>query len=178
MKMIKQRKYKARKKKEPAEIEVSDDSFMVIRDSREQEGWFFTKKDRCLGTEIQTLPTADYTIVGCEDFFVIERKGCITEFVKNINEPRFYNELSRLKKIKYSFIFLEFSIKDVDDWPRSSGLSEHIQAKIRTSRDLIYRRINEIMIKYGVQILFVEDKGKEMALSLFKRMAEVRECQK
>ena len=35
--------------------------YKVIKDTREQDGWFFSPYDKCSGMEVGTLNTGDYT---------------------------------------------------------------------------------------------------------------------
>ncbi len=38
--------------------------FTVVRDTREQRGWEFPTKGRCLGTVVETMKEGDYTLQG------------------------------------------------------------------------------------------------------------------
>ena len=42
-------------------------SFTVIRDTREQEGYYFSEYGACAGMIEQKLDTGDYAIAGMED---------------------------------------------------------------------------------------------------------------
>jgi hypothetical protein len=37
-------------------------NYTVIKDTREQDGWFFSPYDKCDGMEVGTLHTGDYTL--------------------------------------------------------------------------------------------------------------------
>lgn len=144
--------------------------YIVIRDSREQEehGWKWRKSKYCAGTEIERLETGDYTIKGFENILSIERKGRISEWARNINEKRFERELGRLDEIKHSFILLEFDMSDVMRYPIGAGVPRN-KSKIRGP--YILRRTMEMMIQHNVKIIFCGKNGKEIATSLFKRVA-------
>lgn len=92
--------------------------YTVIRDTREQRGWNFDASDRCLGTQIGTLKTGDYSLLGFEDQFVIERKGSPAELATNLFQKRFHAELARLDKFKHAYLFLEFGMEHVINFPQ------------------------------------------------------------
>lgn len=146
--------------------------YEVVRDTREQEGWDFVPSENCVGTFIEKLDTGDYSIRGYEDIFTIERKGKISEFVTNINEKRFDDELKRLDEFKHPFVILEFTMDDVMNWPISAKLPPSITAKMRVSKYFLLKKINEYMVRHKAKIIFAGKYGKEFAASLFKRMVE------
>ena len=39
-------------------------SYRVIKDTREKDGWTFTEYDKCAGMDMGTLHTGDYTLQG------------------------------------------------------------------------------------------------------------------
>lgn len=148
--------------------------YTVIRDTREQSGrgWVFEPEKDCLGTKTQTLSTGDYTLEGFEHLLSIERKGRISEFVKNICEDRFEKELCRLDDFLWPFIILEFTVDDIFNWPKSSGLSPKMISTLKTSPRFILKRINDILVKHKTKVIFAGLYGKSFAESIFKRVAE------
>ena len=62
--------------------------YKVIKDTREQNGWFFTPYEKCSGMEVKTLHTGDYTLEGFEDVVCIERKGCVAEIAMNLGKKK------------------------------------------------------------------------------------------
>lgn len=97
----------------------SKPKYTVIKDTREQDGWFFSPYDRCTGMEVATMKTGDYTIKGYEDLVCIERKGSVTEIATNLGKKKkaFRAEMERMKDFDFRFILLEFSASDVLDYP-------------------------------------------------------------
>ena len=95
--------------------------YTVIKDTREQDGWFFSPYDRCSGMEVSTMKTGDYTIKGYEDLVCVERKGSVTEIATNLGKKKktFQAEMERMKAFDFRFILLEFSASDVLDYPLS-----------------------------------------------------------
>lgn len=146
--------------------------FTVIKDTREQIGWFFEKSDSCNGTEILKLNSGDYTVKGYENQFTIERKGKLSEFVTNLTDPRFYRELERMSQMKHAFLLLEFNMEDVMSWPYGAGLPNERIKYIKTSPHFIIMKVNEIMVKYNVKVIFAGDNGRDIAYSLFKRIID------
>lgn len=146
--------------------------FTVIRDTREKDnyGWQFNKSKYCRGTENLALATGDYTLLGYENSFVIERKGSISEWANNVYQDRFTRELERLEDIKYSFILLEFNMSDIVNYPMGSGIPKTKWKYLKVRGSNLLRRTMEIIVKYNTSILFCGNKGKDVALSLFKRI--------
>lgn len=101
---------------------MSKNKYTVIKDTREQDGWFFSPYDRCDGMEIGTLNTGDYTIKGFEDIVCVERKASVVEIANNLgrNKATFYRELERMREFPFRYLLLEFSASDVIDYPYSA----------------------------------------------------------
>lgn len=150
-----------------------NERYLVIRDSAEQARfWDFEEDERCKGTIIQKLPTGDYTLEGYEKVFTIERKGSILEFATNVVEERFTRELERFRSFPHSFILLEFRIDALIDFPNGIKLPLGIVQKFRTNGKFLLRRTTEILLQYPTQILFVDNRGKQVANSIFKRIVD------
>lgn len=151
------------------------DKYTVIQDTREKERpgkWHFSVSDYCNGTIEQTMKTGDYTLLGFENDFILERKGKLSEFATNINEARFTRELERLEEFKYPFLLLEFSMGDVMQWPLNSGIPKDKIHLIRTTKHFILLKMNEILVKYKTKIILAGKDGQMVAASLFKRIVE------
>jgi hypothetical protein len=146
--------------------------YTVIRDTREKDdkGWRWIKSKYCTGTIEQKMDTGDYTLEGLEHFIVIERKGSVSEWAHNVLEKRFENELTRLNDFPHSFILLEFGIDDIMRYPIGSGVSKY-RTKIRGS--FLLRRTIEIIMRNNINIIFCQNKGKDIATSIFKRAFEM-----
>ncbi|MCW4042004.1 MAG: hypothetical protein NWE83_14790, partial [Candidatus Bathyarchaeota archaeon] len=63
-------------------------NYDVVKDTREQDGWFFSEYDKCSGMEVRGLHTGDYTMKGYEDVVCIERKGCVSEIAMNLGRKK------------------------------------------------------------------------------------------
>lgn len=120
--------------------------YTIIRDTREQQGWFFTKVDdpTISGTIIGSLKSGDYTVQGYQDKFVIERKASTGEIAKNICEARFERELERLEEIPLAFVVLEFTYDDILTFPQNSGIPPRYWRKLRIRPKFILKRIYDL----------------------------------
>jgi hypothetical protein len=148
-------------------------AFTVVRDTREKvgEGWLFDGRVRgCRGTVELKLDTGDYTIKGLERKLCIERKGAVTEWATNVFEDRFRDELVRMKSIEHSFIICEFTLQQVAEYPKGSGLPFYLHRKIKVRGPLLLKKTIELQLEYpNVQFVFAGAAGRSYAISLLKR---------
>lgn len=147
--------------------------YTVIKDTREQLGWDFPTTANCAGTVVQGLKTGDYSLCGLEDVLSIERKGTTGEFAQNIIQRRFEQELKRLDDFKHPFMILEFTVEDILQFPKGSGIPQRVWSKLRTSPWFILKRLIDFQLNYKTRIILAGKCGREVAASIFKRMAEM-----
>jgi ERCC4-type nuclease len=145
----------------------------VIIDTREQLPYVFSDYIQ-FHTISKKLDTGDYSIVGLEDKFCLERKKSITEFAGNITQTRFADELRRMSKIAHPFILLEFSFGQIDRYPEGCGLSQKVKDKIKIRAPYILKCMAQIQIQYGIHIIMCgcAAYGEVMGASLIKRINE------
>ena len=146
--------------------------YVVIRDTREQNGWDFTTGSSCDGTVVEGLKTGDYSIKGYEYLLSIERKGCIAELATNLVEDRFERELERMEAFKYAFMIFEFNMEDLIAYPKGSSVPPWKRKSVKLNPFFLLKRLLEIEIKYKVKIIFAGKHGKTIASSIFKRVIE------
>jgi hypothetical protein len=149
--------------------------YTVARDRREKpgKGWTFPAGPTCGGTVETTLGTGDYSLIGFEDRFVIERKGRSSEFAGNLFEARFLRELDRLDAFQHAFVFLEFHLSDLVHWPATSGIPASRRKQLRLTAPAYVKRFWELTLQHpNIHFQFVGDHGREAASSLFKRIVE------
>lgn len=147
---------------------------IIKRDTREQEdnGWYF-KDEKHFNVQDCKLDTGDYTLQGLETQFIIERKGRLSEFATNLNQPRFINEMDRLEAFRWSFVILEFDMNDLWKWPLDAGIPKEKIKDIKTTPKFLLMRLNELTIKYKTKFVFAgKQHGEKMAISLMKRVLE------
>lgn len=148
--------------------------FTVIRDTREQEGWLFEESEVCNGTVIRQLITGDYAIESLENVLCIERKKSISELNANLNEERFERELERMLLFEHRFIVCEFPFQHIMTFPKDCNIPFKIQQSIKVTSKFLLKRISEIQLNYGVNIIYAgsAENAKTAALSLMKRVHE------
>ncbi len=145
--------------------------YRAKRDTREAKGngWWFAQGIHCEGTTRDGLKTGDYSIVGLEDVFSIERKGSTGEFAQNIVQPRFERELERLNKFKHAFVILEFSLEDVLTFPAKSGIPENKWGLIKISPKFILSKLRTFRLKYSnIVFILAGNKGKDIAEKIMR----------
>ena len=149
--------------------------YKVIRDTREKPGygWDFPETDNCAGTIIRGLKTADYSLCGLEGVLAIERKANTAEFAQNMLQKRFERELKRLDDFKHPFMILEFTVEDIMTFPINSGVPKNVWSKLRVSKWFILKRLIDFQLNYKTKIILAGKHGREVAASIFKRMAEL-----
>ena len=108
-------------------------NYKVIKDTREQDGWFFSEYDKCEGTEMGTLHTGDYTLKGFEDVVCIERKASTSEIAMNLGRKKkpFMEEMERMKDYPFSFLICEFDMADVLRFPEGSRVPHRARSKVK-----------------------------------------------
>lgn len=166
-----------RKIKKPSSTMISpaeaSPKYVVIRDTREQQGWTFAASPHCGGTVLKALKTGDYSLVGLEDIFVVERKKSVAEFAKNMLEPRFEREMVRLEAFPHAFVLCEFDLADVQRWPLGSGLPPKVARTIRITKYFILKRLMDFHVQYKTKFIFAGIHGEAVMASLFKRINEL-----
>lgn len=148
--------------------------YVVIRDTREKDnqGWLWKKSKYCAGTITRKLDTGDYSLEGMENYLVIERKGSISEWAKNVTEARFERELERLDAIQHPWILLEFNMTDLLNYPVGSGIPKKKWRWLKFRGPFILKKMTEIIRDHRVNIVLCGANGKEVASNVFKRVIE------
>ena len=174
--------------------------YTVIKDTREQDGWFFSPYDKCEGMEVGTLHTGDYTLKGFEDIVCVERKASVTELAMNLGRKKkaFYDEMERMKDFHFRFLILEFSAADVVEYPMSlldpkdkSNYELYKEGKISKPKGKRFDIVNqtkltgrylmkslmEIVIQHDINLMFCDNKQNAFIVcnSIFKRLSELFE---
>lgn len=153
----------------------TEPSFLALRDTREQpgHGWTWAKRERCLGTEVRTMGTGDYTLEGWEARLTVERKATPSELAGWVFQDRCEAELERMKSFQFAYLLLEFSVADLEAFPRGSDIPYQQRKRVRVRGPLLLKRLHELQLSYPhVRTQFVGGSGKSYCLSLFKRLTE------
>lgn len=146
----------------------------VLRDTREQQGWSFSRSKAVLSITDTKLDTGDYTIAGMEKYICIERKATTSEIANNICEKRFYAELDRMISIPHRFIICEFLFKDVLEFPRNSGIPERQLKFVKITPQFMLKSLCEIEVKYGISVIYAGNpqSAETIADNLMRRVYE------
>lgn len=172
--------------------------YTVIKDTREQDGWFFSPYDKCEGMEVGTLHTGDYTLKGFEEVVCVERKASVTEIAMNLGRKKkaFYDEMERMKDYHFRFLVLEFSASDVVEYPMSlldskdrenyklykegkiskpKGKRFDIVDQTKLTGRYLMKSLMEIVIQHDVNLMFCDNKQNAFLVcnSIFKRLSEL-----
>ena len=152
-------------------------SFTVIRDTREQEGYYFSEYGTCAGMIEQKLDTGDYAIAGMEDKVCIERKGCVEELAINLGQKKhtFLNEIERMSEFPHKFIILEFSLCDLIDFPENSRIPEKSKSSVKITGKYLLKCLMEFQIYNNIHVLFCDNKYNAFLTvsSILKRINEM-----
>lgn len=151
--------------------------FTVIKDTREQDGYYFSAFNTCAGMIEHKLDTGDYTIQGLEDKVCVERKGCVEELAVNLGQKKyaFLNEIDRMKVFPHKFLILEFSLEDLLKFPDETRIPIKNKASLKITGKYMIKCLMEFALYNNVQVLFCGDKHNAFLAvsSLFKRINEM-----
>ena len=135
--------------------------FTIAIDTREQKPWVFDN------SEVKTLKTGDYSIVGYEDSIGVERKS-LADFVGSIGKgrKRFSAEMDRAKEIKHFCVIVEGSWFDL--------MTGNYRSNILPA-SAVGSAVG-IMARYGIPVIMAESrKQAEQLCSKFLRLSLMRE---
>lgn len=150
--------------------------YLVLKDTREKDGWNFPESETCLGTKIATIKTGDYSIQGYEKKLCIERKKSPEELAANLgkNKKRFDNEIDRMRDFEHAFIICEFSLSSLLDFPHNTTIPNRYKSRMRITGYFILKCLMEYSLNNNVHVLFADNARSAQALasSIFKRVLE------
>lgn len=144
------------------------ETLTLVVDSREQAPYSF---DGVAPVVVAALPAGDYSILGCERSFAVERKSLEDLFGTVIGDrPRFERELVRLASYDRAFLLVEGTLRDVLDFrsPHWRGLTP-AQAAARPRA--VVNSLNTWSIEHGVRVLYA-DRDRDLCRTLVYRLAE------
>ena len=142
-------------------MKFSFDDFSIAIDTREQRPWLFEN------SEVKTLKTGDYSIIGYEDSIGVERKS-LADFVGSIgkNRKRFTAEMVRAGEIRHFCIIVEGSWFDLFTGNYRSQLLP--QSAVGSAIG--------IMARHGIPVIMAETrKQAEQLCKKFLRLSLMRE---
>ena len=150
---------------------------VILRDTREKNGWDFSSYERCKTVKSRGLKTGDYTAAGLEKSLVIERKASTGEIAMNLGQKKnaFEAEMARMSDFRWAYIVCEFSIDDIMSFPENSGIPRKKWKYMRMNGKFIWRRIRELEENFGVAFLFCNNKedAESRAMRIFDEVTEI-----
>lgn len=137
---------------------------IILQDTKEQIPWSFEFYPEIITIE-RHLVTGDYTLENHEDLLTIDRKRNVGEICINvgIEKERFIREMERMSQIKYAYIICEFSIENVLEFPKNSGIPENKWKTIKMGGKYILKTLNSFKDKYGVNVFFCNNRDNAIA---------------
>ena len=151
--------------------------FLVIKDTREQDGYHFSNFNACAGMVEQKLDTGDYSIKGLEDKICIERKGCVEELAINLGQKKytFLNEITRMEPFPHKYLILEFSLEDLIKFPEHTRIPIKNKTSLKITGKYMLKCLIEFELYNNVHVLFCGDKYAAFLAvsSIFKRINEM-----
>lgn len=120
----------------------------VIIDTREQLPYSFPEE---WPTLVKALPSGDYSILGHENTFVIERKS-LNDLLGCIFTDRFKRELERLASFAKAFLVVEANLWKIRNCKFYKGNPEAVIGKLQA-----------IELRYGVHVKFLDDRETAQA---------------
>lgn len=123
---------------------------VVAIDTREQKPYRFAR------SEVKTLASGDYSVVGLEDRVAVERKSKEDAYSSlGQGRARFERELQRLARFDYAAIVIETSLPDFLRAPAFSRMNSRAAA----------RSLIAWSVKYRVCVFFAGDRRHGNALT-------------
>lgn len=149
---------------------IEQEKFTIIQDTREQTPFNFRPSTYVEGVKLLKLDTGDYTILGLEQTFVLERKKSVSEVATNVTDPRFLRELDRLAHFPLPFLICEFNLEDVLMYPVGSGIPKSRWRYLKTTGAFILNRLTAYQFDYGLRVMFAGSHGQTQALEIMKKV--------
>lgn len=151
--------------------------YTVIKDTREQNGYYFPTNIFCDGVIDKKLDTGDYSIAGLEDKLCIERKGCIEELAINLGQKKypFMAEIERMTKFPHKFIILEFSLDDLLKFPEDTRIPVENKNALKITGKYMLKCLIEFQLYENINVLFCDNKFSAFVTvcSIMKRVNEM-----
>jgi DNA excision repair protein ERCC-4 len=94
----------------------------------------------------KALPSGDYSILGHETTFTVERKS-LTDLLGCIFTDRFERELDRLRLYRFAFLAIEANLRDIRNPQFYKGNPAAVIGKLRA-----------IELRYGVRVKYLGDR--------------------
>lgn len=140
----------------------------LVVDSREQAPYSFAGVAPVV---VAALPAGDYSILGHEQRFAVERKSLADLFGTVIGDrDRFERELSRLATYDRAYLLVEGTLRDVLDY-RSPHWRSLTPTQAEARPRAVVNSLNTWSIEHGIHVLYA-DRDRDLCRTLVYRLAE------
>ena len=150
---------------------------VILRDTREKQGWDFEPLEKCEAQIDIGLKTGDYTLEGLETSLCIERKASTGELAMNLGKKRktFEAEIERMSHFRWAYIICEFSIDDLMMFPKKSGIPKSKWRFVRMNGKFMWRKLSEYEEDHGIQVVFCDNRetAKDRVIRIFDDVTEI-----
>jgi hypothetical protein len=155
-------------------------NFTIVYDHREvgrgKRPWTFLEQHYG-AMKKKHLRTGDYSILGCESRFGLERKSGILELLADLNgryRPTFKRFLKRLSSFDHKYIVVEEPLTHSKVQHCVQLLKTNSRGRSQLTENTVYWWIGEIGLTYNIPIIFTDMvTGQELILRIFERANEL-----
>lgn len=132
---------------------------IILQDSKEKTPWNFRIYNDVVEQRIVHLETGDYTLLGKETSFVIERKGSTGEISMNlgVKAKQFEAELDRMLTFSNKYVICEFPAHLLLEFPKFSGIPKYKWKYLRINGKFLYKRLFEWTESREIKLFFAND---------------------
>jgi ERCC4-type nuclease len=145
------------------EKQSKEDKFVIIRDTREKDGWNFRASSNCHGVESVKLDTGDYSLKGFEHLIMVERKSIADLWgTLTAGKERFMKEMERAKEIPARFLIIEGTVAEIN-----KGFTYS-----KVDPNYIFGFLISLQVKYGLHVIFAgrKDVAQEYTRRLLAKL--------
>lgn len=152
----------------------------IVRDTREQVGFFTFASYADVQIVEKKLDTGDYSITGFEDKVTIDRKKNSGELYLNLGaqSTRINKELERMSKFERAYFVCAFPRNHLDIFPKESGIPPYRWKYLKMTSKYLKLRIHQIEEIYpNISFIFCNDvlDAERVTYELLKEYADDHE---
>ena len=152
----------------------------IVYDDREKQPWMFLEDTWAM--EKKRLKVGDYSFEGYEEAVAIEKKSGMGEMLKDLTgdyRKTFKRFLKRLSAYPVKCIVVENELRASSVESIIRGLHYRSNGRSQLTEETVFYWVGEIMMVYGVPVLFVERAMRKKVIpflfeSAYKAAMEVK----
>lgn len=148
---------------------------IILIDTREQEPFDFGFHG--IASKSQKLDTGDYTIEGTDKLICIERKKTTGELAINlgIKKKQFDAEMERMSDFKFKYLLFEFSMTDMLNFPKNSGIPSNLIKNVRINSKYMLKCLEEYQNKYEIEIIYANNRDSAIDFTV-ELLKDAQKC--